>query len=252
MPDYQRSDPPYLQISRYYREKILSGDLAIGEKLPSAREMRSTWGIAKATASRVSQTLYREGLVELDPGVGLRVTGRRPANSGIDHMKATRRTGDIYAPGQYAKIISAKLVPGPLHITKLLGLQDNAPVIRRERIRYQGEFVINKSVTYNPGIYAAVAPALLSTEPIKGGTSGYLEGRLGRYAVVTTQTITSRLATPEEVSLFCEVKPASPFIVLIGTDTLVTAEGEVIEAAEVVSPATRAYQFEFDIPAPSA
>lgn len=79
MPEVRRPEPPYQQIVRFYKTKIRKGEIGAGEKLPSGREMREEWGIARATASRVSLTLQREGLVESVPGIGLVVISGQSA-----------------------------------------------------------------------------------------------------------------------------------------------------------------------------
>lgn len=79
MPELRKAEPPYQQIVKYYKTKIRKGEYGEGEKLPSGREMREEWGIARATASRVSLALQREGLVRSVPGIGLVVIGGQSA-----------------------------------------------------------------------------------------------------------------------------------------------------------------------------
>lgn len=247
MPEVERTVPPYVQVYRYYQRKIIGGDIAVGETIPSAAMMRQEWGIAKATATRVSAALQAERLVEFVPGIGLVVTDRRPAESGPDRLIAVRRTGKVYPPGQHAKIISAELVQAPAHVARALGIDENDQIIRRERVTYQGDLPISVSVSHHPGAYAAVAPALLSKERIKAGP-GYLEEQLGRHAVLTDQEITARLATAAEIELFHPAKASEPPVVLTGSNRLITSDGEVIEYGESVRPNDRPYRFEFEIP----
>jgi DNA-binding GntR family transcriptional regulator len=249
MPKLERTEPPYVQVYRYYQRKILSGEIGVGETVPSAATMRQEWGIAKATATRVSAALQAEKLVEFVPGIGLVVTDRRPAESGPDRLIAVRRTGKVYPPGQHAKIEAAELVRASEHVARALGIAEAAEIIRRERVTYQGDRPISVSVSHHPGVYAEVAPALLSKERIKAGP-GYLEEQLGRHAVLADQEITARLATRAEVELFRLVETDGPAVVLIGANRLITADGEVIEYGESVRPSDRPYRFEFEIPAP--
>lgn len=71
MPEVRRPEPPYQQIVRFYRQQIRRGEIAEGEKLPSGRQMREEWNVAKGTVTRVSLALQREGLVRSVPGIGL-------------------------------------------------------------------------------------------------------------------------------------------------------------------------------------
>jgi DNA-binding transcriptional regulator YhcF (GntR family) len=79
MPELRRAEPPYQQIVKYYRQKIRRGEIPEGDRLPSGREMREQWGVARATATRVSLALQREGLVTSVPGIGLVVTAGQAA-----------------------------------------------------------------------------------------------------------------------------------------------------------------------------
>jgi DNA-binding transcriptional regulator YhcF (GntR family) len=73
--------PPYLRIAAALRDQIGAGELAPGDRVPSARQITREWGVAIATAAKVLATLRDEGLVESLPGTGtvVRSTTRRPA-----------------------------------------------------------------------------------------------------------------------------------------------------------------------------
>ncbi|MBT2385339.1 TetR/AcrR family transcriptional regulator C-terminal domain-containing protein [Streptomyces sp. ISL-11] len=61
---------PYLRIAAELRDRITSGELRAGEKVPSTRQITQEWGVAMATATKVLAVLRREGLVRAVPGVG--------------------------------------------------------------------------------------------------------------------------------------------------------------------------------------
>jgi DNA-binding transcriptional regulator YhcF (GntR family) len=61
---------PSQQIVQQIRDRISSGQLRPGERVPSTRQIVQEWGVAMATASRVLAALRQEGLVEVRPGVG--------------------------------------------------------------------------------------------------------------------------------------------------------------------------------------
>jgi len=70
------SETPSARIVGELRRRILTGELAPGDRLPSTRQITHQWGVAMATATKVLTELRREGLVEAVPGVGTVV--RRP------------------------------------------------------------------------------------------------------------------------------------------------------------------------------
>lgn len=100
----QRPEPPYRQIVAEIRARILAGDLRAGDRVPSVREIARRWGVAVATATRVTATLRDEGLVETRVGAGTVVgalTDRtrpvvvtpplRPRRAGVPRQALSRR-----------------------------------------------------------------------------------------------------------------------------------------------------------------
>ncbi|WP_424186448.1 GntR family transcriptional regulator [Actinokineospora sp. G85] len=78
--------PPYLRIAGELRQRIVDGELAPGERVPSTRRIAQEWGVALATATKVLATLRQEGLVVAEARVGtvvapLRSRSRRRVGS---------------------------------------------------------------------------------------------------------------------------------------------------------------------------
>lgn len=68
----------YLEIAEAVRRMIVSGELQLGERLPSVREMAERWKCTPNTVSRAYVFLQREGLITARRGGGTRVTSIRP------------------------------------------------------------------------------------------------------------------------------------------------------------------------------
>ncbi|MFF3488923.1 TetR/AcrR family transcriptional regulator C-terminal domain-containing protein [Streptomyces sp. NPDC002701] len=66
--------PRYSQIVAELRQRINTGELASGDRVPSTREITRQWGVAMATATKVLSELRREGMVRVVPGIGTVVT----------------------------------------------------------------------------------------------------------------------------------------------------------------------------------
>lgn len=75
-------EPPYRRIAADLADRIASGELAPGARIPSTRQLRAEYGVAMATATKVLATLRERGLVEPVRGVGTVVAaagaGRAP------------------------------------------------------------------------------------------------------------------------------------------------------------------------------
>jgi DNA-binding GntR family transcriptional regulator len=68
--------PPYLAIAADLRNKILSGELAPGDQVPSMAELAEQYGVTSGTALRALKVLKEEGLTEASPGWGTFVSER--------------------------------------------------------------------------------------------------------------------------------------------------------------------------------
>ncbi|SHF14670.1 TetR/AcrR family transcriptional regulator C-terminal domain-containing protein [Streptoalloteichus hindustanus] len=78
------AEPPYLRIVAEIRRRIVEGDLAPGDPVPSTRQVAREWGVAHATATKALNTLRQQGFVRTEPRIGTVVaeSGRRPEAAG--------------------------------------------------------------------------------------------------------------------------------------------------------------------------
>lgn len=68
-PDALRA--PYLQLADALRERIESGELLPGRKVPSQTELEEDTGLSRNTIKKALDVLKREGLLVTAPGRGL-------------------------------------------------------------------------------------------------------------------------------------------------------------------------------------
>lgn len=232
MPRIERQEPPYLQVVRHIREQIISGQLKEGDAIPSARQIAQDWEVALATAMKALTTLRAEGLVRAVQGKGT-VVDAKQHRSAHDRSTAVIRTGRIYPPGHYAKILSADLVPAPEQVADALDLEASSPVIRRQRTTYDGNDVpLSTSISWFDGAFAAQAPLLLQRERIVQGTARYIEEQTGRTRGPLDQDTTYLEAAEanEEEAAALNIPPGSP--VLRGQNFYRDTEGNVLEYGE--------------------
>ena len=71
---YANSAPIYLQVVDSIKEKIITGVLAPGDRLPSGRDLALEYTINPNTAARVYQTLEQEQICYTKRGLGTFVT----------------------------------------------------------------------------------------------------------------------------------------------------------------------------------
>jgi GntR family transcriptional regulator len=71
--DYQAAQSPSRQIAAWIRDRITSGELQPGQRLPTERELQQTLGVAATTTRRAYRLLAGEGLVATTGGRGTHV-----------------------------------------------------------------------------------------------------------------------------------------------------------------------------------
>jgi DNA-binding GntR family transcriptional regulator len=82
MIDRSRPMPPYLQLAAILREKINSGELARGTRLPSVLGLADEYGVAQVTVQKALALLKAEGLVVAYAGYGTFVSEEPPRSAG--------------------------------------------------------------------------------------------------------------------------------------------------------------------------
>ena len=70
--------PIYVQLQQQLQQRILSGQMADGEQLPSVRELSVQLQINPLTVTKVYQLLEREGFLETRRGIGTYVSHQSP------------------------------------------------------------------------------------------------------------------------------------------------------------------------------
>ena len=82
--------PPYQQIAQQVRQALRMGVLAVGDQLPSVREVVAATAVNPNTVLKAYRDLEREGLVEARAGHGTFVRGRPPGPPPGTHARLGR------------------------------------------------------------------------------------------------------------------------------------------------------------------
>lgn len=75
MIDHDAADFPYVQLVRILTERIESGELRPGQRVPSITTLVQTYGVGKNTARKALRELEARGLVEIRQSWGTFVKG---------------------------------------------------------------------------------------------------------------------------------------------------------------------------------
>ncbi|MGX7825272.1 GntR family transcriptional regulator [Actinokineospora sp. 24-640] len=236
MPKIQEVLPKYLQIANHYKDQITRGDLKPGDKLPSDRQIAQDWGVVRPTAEKAVKALQVQGIVERRQGSGTYVLAQRVATRARELYSRARQFGRIYAPGWYAEIKAAEVVPAPDYVAEALGLRTGDEVIRRHRVTHNdaGE-PVETSVSWLDGGLVEVAPRLVELERIRTGSVSYVESATGRVASHARDRVAARSASEDERATLGLSEGESA--VLVYRHTVYDQDDRAVEFAEAVYPA---------------
>lgn len=152
----------YVRIAGYYRERILSGELEPGEKLPSNKELASSWGVAVATLQRALGQLSVEGLIRTSPRGTFIAEDPMAGVSARDRLARSQRVRSVLMSGESSVVTSAELVVPPVYVADIFGLDSGDQVVRREFTTGRGQTRLSFQVRWYPAHFAAMVPDLLS------------------------------------------------------------------------------------------
>ncbi len=99
--DYRDARPIYTQIVDGFRDQILSGILAPGERLPSVRELAAQLTINPNTIQRAYRELETDGFIVTVTGKGCFVSDHAPGNNAREQLleEFDRVTAALIASG---------------------------------------------------------------------------------------------------------------------------------------------------------
>jgi GntR family transcriptional regulator len=141
--------PLYIKIRESIREKILSGELKRGEKLPSEDVLAANYGVSRMTVRQGISELISDGLMYRRHGVGTFVSYPHIER---DHSRLTNFFDNSHLQGikAKAKIIKIELLPARSKIAKGLMIADRAPVINIVTLRKVDDVNITLHDAYLP------------------------------------------------------------------------------------------------------
>ena len=138
----------YQLIRQILRRKILSGELAAGERLPPEIELARQYGVSRITTTQALSALASEGLIVRQQGRGTFVARR------VDRrVRVARITGfmeDLVrnSRGVGTKLLGYEEVSAPQDVAELLEVRAGSPLTLITRLRLIGGSPLNFSRSY--------------------------------------------------------------------------------------------------------
>lgn len=207
----QGAGTPSRQLATYLRERIASGELVPGEKLPSERTLAAQHAVARNTAREAIRQLAESGLVTAQHGRGvfvrnrmrlLRLGQRRYSKKLRDETGVSPFHAEVLAQGRQpsAECTRVERVHPPAEIAERLDVDATGPtVVRRENWYYADDEPMQIGTTYIPYRIAKDSPLEMTGDQLgKGDLYARFEEK-GHLITHTREEVTARMPTPDEI-----------------------------------------------------
>ena len=146
--------PYYQQLTDALEQRITSGEIAIGDRLPSEHDLGQQYGLARATVREALRLLEERGMAQ------------RVANRGVFATRPTTDRGwTIQSPEGFlenavghqnhavsTQVLSAGTVRLPTHASRSLQLADGSEGFRLVRLRSVAGTPALYSTNYSPPV----------------------------------------------------------------------------------------------------
>jgi GntR family transcriptional regulator len=227
------------QIYLVLRDRILSGAVAFGAKLPTENELAAVHGVSRVTVRRALGELGRERLIERRRSAGTRVIYRpapAPMTADISSMLAGladmgRRTA--------VRLLSFDYVPAEGAPAQALGVPASQMLLRSVRVRSVDGEPFSYLTTFVPErVSLTFTRQELASRPLLD-----LIERAGVKVEHARQRISARLAT-SDVAAALDVRTGAPLIEL--TRVVYDQSGHGVEHLHALYRPDR-YAFEIDL-----
>jgi GntR family transcriptional regulator len=134
-PAVRARKPAWAQIEEQLADRIQSGALTPGERLPPERELADALGVSRLTVRQALASLAARGLIERGVGRGTFVCA--PARVDPDLNRVVGFTEQVEREGLAAgaEVVAAEEREAPEQVARALAVAPGARVVRLERVR---------------------------------------------------------------------------------------------------------------------
>ena len=159
--------PRYHQIAQSLRERMVSGQLAPGERLDNQRRLAQDFGVTLMTLRHALEVLERDGLIARRHGLGTFVSTRSVE---YDILQLRTFAGDLSAQGEdvVTQFLRSQFERADRGVARALDAPPGARVLALERLRLVAGRPTSFQASYlAPALGEDVAKADLRVTPLR-------------------------------------------------------------------------------------
>ncbi|WP_406835249.1 GntR family transcriptional regulator [Streptomyces sp. AHU1] len=249
-------EAPYLAVADMLRARIIGGEWAIGERLPSRARLAVEYGVGRNVMQRAMDRLIIDGLLEGRAGSGTYVRMPRERLRLVRSRHRERREGPLLRPdrGERGRADawdshSQVRVPAPEAIAERLTISPGDLCVRtRYEFLADGQ-PVQLSESWEPMALTDGTPVVLpETGPLAG--KGVLERMRSIGVVISTVTEVPRPARATQAQANLLGISVGDLVLQIER-TIFDTDGRPVETADMVIPdARREVVYEFGVDRP--
>jgi GntR family transcriptional regulator len=223
------SRPVHISIRDDLRARLLAGEWAAGQRLPSETDLAANYGVARMTVRQAIGALASEGSVVRRQGLGTFAVDKQPVSSTNELLsfaeEMRRQDHEIKA-----KLLRAAVEQPSPEARAALQLPPSAAAVLVRRVRLMGGCPIMVQNSWLPNARFA---GLAADPLVNGSLYTMLETNYGVSITRARQVFAAGVADqPDAAEL--ELRPGAP--VLLITRTAYDASGRVVEFGTSVTP----------------
>ncbi|AYE38938.1 GntR family transcriptional regulator [Companilactobacillus zhachilii] len=198
--------PVYIQIHNEIRKEIESGKWAVGERIPSERQLSQDFDVSRMTLRQAIQTLVDEGILQRQVGSGTYVASSKVQEKMSGTTSFTEIT-ESQGKKPSSKTVSYHVADPSISEIEKLKLKNGDQVLRMERIRYADK----QPICFEVATIPIEIVNSLNKKDITSSLYKALEDKAGLKLGDATQTVSAILAS-EKIANFLNVKRGSAIL----------------------------------------
>jgi GntR family transcriptional regulator len=196
-PFMTQSVPLYYQLGSVLREKIVSGELAPGDRIPTEAELSLEYGVSRITVRQALAAMEEDGLIRREAGRGTFVTEHA---SYTETMKMEGSLDDLISMGLQTEVrfLELRSVQATPEQARTLDVAPQSPLLRCTRLRLHRDEPFSYVVILLPD---EIGKRIPKADWKKGVILRVLEDKLGLPITDADQTVRAAMADAQLAQL---------------------------------------------------